>query len=280
MVTFFLARVATIVTILLIVPLPACWSPPAPNPTPELGPAPTKPMNLDFEAQETTHAAYYWTPEGGPYDTEFAEINTPVFWTSFWFEGFKCPGTAFWRTGRPEVGLITRQIDKTRVRNGERALKLFTFHRCHIAGVQQRFKTRPGQAYRLSAYAHAWYTNCSSKPHYTECALDWDCSTCFNSYHQFLVGLDPYGGINPYNPTVLWSSPHTIYGQYGPKLEVQAAAKSEAMTIYLVGIAPLPMRHCDDYWDQVQIEEVQVYYIPMVTTGSEPAAAPVTREEP
>ena len=266
---------AILVTILLLAPLPACHPVPfVPGPKDQGPSEPVRelprpfviPMNLDFESPYTTHADYWWDSSGGPYSTEFAEVNPPIYWTANWYEGFQCPGTPIWKTGRPEVGLIKREVDPVRVRNGERTLKLFTFHRCHTAGVQQRFSVTPGQTYRLTAYAHTWSSNCSSKPHYP-CALDWDCSTCIPGAHELRVGLDPGGGINPYDVSVVWSPPYEIYGVYGEPLAVVATATSGVMTAHLFGVARIPLRHNDDYWDKIIIEEVEVYHYPLVVLG-------------
>jgi len=270
MVTRLRRRRAGAVTIgvLLMLPLPGCMRPSLESPTeasrPGLLPALAAPMNLDFESPYTTHQAYWWDPGGGPYATEFGEVNVAMNWAADWYEGFQCPGTPFWQTGRPEVRLITTAIDAGRVRSGEQALKLFTFHRCHTAGVHQRFSVVAGQTYRLTAYAHSWYSNCSTEPHYTGCALDWDCESCVATDHDLRVGLDPAGGIDPYDAGVVWSSAHRIYGAYAEPLVVIARATGDTMTAHLFGTAPLPLRHNDDYWDGVRVERVWVSYWPLV----------------
>lgn len=225
-------------------------------------PLPTAPYNLGFESTTTTHWAYWWDPSGGPYYSEFGEVNSPEGWTPVIFDRFVCPGTPYWVTGRPEVGKITTNVDLTRVRSGNQALKLFTFHRCHIAGVYQQFATIPGMTYRLTAYAHTWSSNCSILPHYTDCALDWDCRTCMYPDHSFYVGLDPNGGINPFSSKR--SPPHHIHGQYAEPLTIIATATGDTMTAFLLGVAPLPWRHNDDYWDDITIEPVIVYHTPIV----------------
>jgi hypothetical protein len=251
------------ILMLLIAPLPACHVE-REQASADLQPALAEPQNVGFESSYTTHVAYWWDLSGGPYVTEFGEVNAPLYWVADWYEGYQCPGTPYWSMGRPEVGLITNYVDGTRVRSGEQALKLFTFHRCHTAGVHQRFVTVPGQWYRLKAYGQAWYSNCSSKPHYTECALDWDCESCVGVDHELRVGLDPTGGVDPYSPAVIWSEPHTIYGEYAEGITVLARATGEVMTAHFFGRAPLPMRHNDDYWDDITIEAVDLYYWPIV----------------
>jgi hypothetical protein len=254
---------AVTILMLLIAPLPACHVT-REQATGDLQPALAQPSNLGFENSYTSHSAYWWDPTGGPYVTEFAEVNVPLHWVGDWYEAFQCPATEFWSTGRPEVGLITNYVDRTRVRSGEQALKVFTFHRCHSAGVHQRFVTVPGQTHRLTAYAHSWYSNCSSRPHASVCALDWDCDTCIGVDHELRVGLDPTGDVDPYSPFVVWSEPHVIYGQYAEAITVLARATGTVMTAHLFGVAPLPLRHNDDYWDDIRIELVNLYYWPIV----------------
>lgn len=267
-------------------PCPTCIphpaGPPCPTPTPipsylpldllsALPSTPTHsitvhpvPTNLSFELSETSHYAYWYDPEGGPYYTAFGETNSPYGWIPTYFTGFTCPGTSNYLTGRPEVGLISTQVDATRVLSGSQALKLFTFHRCHVASIHQTFATIPGQTYRFTIYPHAWPSNCSRLPHYTLCPLDWDCLTCMYPPHHFTVGLDPDAGINPFSPSVKTSRPYRIYGQYSGPITVFATATGLAMTAHLISFDPLPWRHNDVYADQATIEPVSLYYWPMV----------------
>ena len=269
--------VAILVTILLLVGLAGCGEVEREVAVVREEGVLAAPMNLDFESSYTTHEDYWWDPSGGPYVTVFAEVNPAIYWAADWYEGFRCSGTPVWMSGRPEVGLISKSVDAGRVYSGEQALRVFTLHRCHTAGVHQRFQVEPGKVYRLMAYGHSWYSNCSLKPHHTECALDWDCKSCVSVDHELGVGLDPLGGVDPYSPSVVWSRPHVIYGEYGEALVVIAKATSDVMTAHLFGVAPLPLRHNDDYWDDVRIEEVELYYWPVVMRDAPAGDAPAGR---
>jgi hypothetical protein len=69
--------------------------------------------------------------------------------------------------------------------------------------------------------------------------------------------------------SVVWSPAFEIYGQYGPRLQVQTYAISHTMTAFLLGVAPLPLRHNDDHWDDVAIFAVHSVYLPMVERMAE-----------
>lgn len=265
---------------------PSCGGPagppcPTPTPTPSFLPlsllstfpsTPTLPItplpaptNLDFESSlPTSHYAYWYDPQGGPYLTAFGETNSPYGWTPTYFTGFVCPGTPDYLTGRPETGLIAKSVDPTRVLSGTQALKLFTFHRCHVASIHQTFSTVPGLTYKFTIYPHAWSSNCSRLPHFTLCPLDWDCLTCMYPPHYFFAGLDPDAGVNPFSPSTKRSRPYSIYGQYAGPITVFATATGPAMTAHLVSFDPLPWRHNDVYADEATIEPVGLYYWPIV----------------
>jgi len=103
------------------------WSPPVAH----IQPAVSALTNPSFEGG-WTRKTLYWTPESGPFDTEFGEIATPEGWVSWWREGFPCPGTDSYVLGRPEVKVIdldTGFPDPERVRTGTKATQWFTFWR-------------------------------------------------------------------------------------------------------------------------------------------------------
>lgn len=171
-------------------------------------------MNPGFEEGwhlETT----YWTPQGGPYHDQYMEITPPEGWTAWWREGFSCSGTPNWKTGRPEVRVISTTPDPYRVHSGSQATQWFTFWHCHEGGLYQEVTVEAGKYYTLKAFGHSWFSNCSTKPH--DPPYDYDCTPPIDWAHDWLsVGIDPTGGMNP-----IWGTAQEIYGEYGKQLVVE-----------------------------------------------------------
>ena len=200
-------------------------------------------------------ATLFWTPEGGPFDWQYQEITPPASWTAWWREGFLCSGTNDWRTGRPEVRVISGP-DAERIHSGKQATQIFTYWRCHDAGLLQQVAVTPGHYYTFSTYAHAWFSRCSSRPH--DPPYDTDCVTRIYWAQDWLsVGIDPTGGIDPMAATVEWGQRQEIYGVYGPSLTVaHIQARGPIVTVFVRSEASHPLKHCDFHVDDAVLLDV------------------------
>lgn len=218
-------------------------------------------MNPGFEGgwhSETT----YWTPKGGPYHDQFQEIAPPSEWTAWWREGFLCSGTSNWRTGRPEVRVISGP-DPERIHSGSQATQWLTLWRCHEGGLYQTVTVEAGKYYTLKAFGHSWFSNCDSRPH--DAPYDYDCTTPINWAHSRLsVGIDHTGGTDPAN--VFWGPAQEVYGVYGEPLVVEHVwSQGGKVTIWLRGEVSHPLKHCDTYWDDVILYDVSYrLFLPFV----------------
>lgn len=225
-------------------------------------------INPGFE--EGWHlATTYWTLDGGPYHTQFVEITPPEDWTAWWYEGPLCAGTPDHRQGRPEVRVISRIPDPTRIHSGGQAAQFFTFWACHRGGLYQQIAVEPGKHYTVQVYGHSWFSNCDRKPHY-RLPLDYDCNTDnpITWAHDWLrIGVDPLGGIDPAAPSVEWSTAQENYGSYGAPLVLRhVEALSDTITVIWESDASHPLKHCDVYWDDVSISESYQVFLPIVIT--------------
>jgi len=194
-------------------------------------PVPVLLTNGGFEGG-TARDTLYWTPAGGPYDMQFKEIKGPAGWTAWWREGFPCAGTSEWKTGRPEVRVISGP-DLERIHGGAQAVQWFTFWHCHDGGLSQEVAVESGHYYTLSAHGHAWYSQCSTKPH--DPPYDYDCVTLIDWAHDWLsVGIDPTGGIDPLARSVMWSEAREVYGIYGdPLTPGRVPVQASVVTVFL-----------------------------------------------
>lgn len=235
-------------------------------PTSAARPAAVDPLldNGNFEGGRHWETIY-WTPEGGPFYDQYQEIAPPIGWTAWWLEGFLCSGTPDWRTGRPTVRVITTVPDPERIHGGQQATQWFTFWRCHDGGLLQRVQVEEEHYYTLRAYAHSWYSNCSTRPH--DGPYNYDCQTPIDwAWDRLSVGIDPTGGIDPMGPAVVWGQAREVYGVYGQALMIdRVQAQAGMITVFLRSQANCPLKHADFYIDDaVLYDSTYRAFLPMM----------------
>jgi len=213
--------------------------------------------NPSFEAG-TTRDNLFWTPAGGPFTQAYGEIGSPEDWLVWWHEYFPCTENPDYHMGRPEslvVRLSDGFPDAERVLDGDAAVKMFTFYRCHKYGILQQVAVTPGAWYEFSAYVHAWYSRCSTRPH--AAPYESDCVTPIDWAHDLLrVGIDSTGGIDPDSPNVVWSDQSESYGVYETRRWVQAQAAASTVTVFVESVATQPLQNNDDYIDRAELVEI------------------------
>jgi hypothetical protein len=129
-------------------PEPRIWLPLLPR---------AKPGNWSFEGPQWAEAVWWVYPDSTPRRGTWNEVRPPAGWQAWWVEGLECQRSPGYVTGRPEVG-----IETSRVLHGSKALKWFTFYRCHFGGISQERTLGPG-THEWSLYLEAWHTSCSSE---------------------------------------------------------------------------------------------------------------------
>jgi hypothetical protein len=143
-----------------------------------------------------------------------------------------------------------------RIRSGRNAQKYFTFYSNHEAGMYQRVTNgiRPGQRVHFSIYLQAWSTH--------------EAESLFSAGQQSMnlkVGIDPFGGTDPFSANIVWSKVDDAYDAY-KQFSVEAVAQSNAVTVFTYSRPVYPLQHNDVYVD----DGVLV----VVGTGSVAAPAP------
>ena len=228
--------------------------------------------NGGFEAdwgEERSHRCHIFPVDEGPYFADLGNIFVPPGWVA-WFQH---DGE---NLAQPEGGDIGKSPDPHRIRSGERAYKLFTFHRKHHAGLYQQVKVTPGTQLRLSAYAHAWSNHKGEGfPHpsdgrwsegvgYDERIILEGDAPPLNGDPQndalgnftFYVGIDPTGGDDPLADTVIWGRGAHIYNGFHEVPPVEAKAQADTVTVFLRSKTMWAFKHSDTYWDDVKLVAV------------------------
>lgn len=229
-------------------------------------------LHEGFESGEWTHNCRVFPVDGDPYDCEIGNIFTPAPDWLFWFK--HDAGT--W--DQPEARHAWRVNDPHRVKEGNGAHMFFSCWRHHDAGYMRKVAVAPGDTLCLTAWAHAWSNH--DLPGHEDCLDDGRCSCGVgrqviaiaaedipdlngDAWHDavsnsiFTIGIDPYGGEDPYSPNVVWSKAYAIYNGYAHQLAVEAEAGAERVTIFLRNVTLWPFKHNDAYWDVVRLESME-----------------------
>jgi hypothetical protein len=236
-------------------------------------------LNGRFEAdwdEQKSHQVLIIPRDGGaPSLEERGNIFTPPHWLVWFRHGLPVDHDPSNGIGwaQPEVRDAWISGDPRRVREGQKAILLFTFFRIHDAGFSQQVSVNPGDRLRLAAWAHAWSnhrdsSNPDSFPHPDDSSWSEGQGVGYNHFFAlegqtsdggaqnftFYVGIDPTGGSNPYADTVVWGQGAHIYNAYRQVPEVEAIAQSDTVTVFLRSKVLWPFKHCDAYWDDVRLE--------------------------
>jgi hypothetical protein len=127
---------------------------------------------------------------------------------------------------RPEFNSADFAAFPNRVHSGFKAQKYFSYGRMHEAGLyQQAVGIQPGATLRFSIYMQAW--QCSKLENCGENGIRSDAP----AEMHLRVGIDPYGGTDPFSANVVWSPEKAAFDQW-VQFSVQAQAKGGAVTVF------------------------------------------------
>jgi LysM repeat protein len=115
-----------------------------------------------------------------------------------------------------------------------------------------------GQHLRFSIYMHAWSTTGSGLT-----------STIKDNDMGMKVGIDPYGGTDPFSSRIVWSAPFNSYDTWG-LYSIEAVAQGTTVTVFTYSQPRWGLEHNDIYLDDASL---------VVTDGSS-APAPTATPAP
>ncbi len=145
-----------------------------------------------------------------------------------------------------------------RIRSGGNAQKYFTFHSVHDAGMFQRVGgIAPGTRLRFSVYMQGWSTHADYGPSSGQQSMG------------MRIGIDPFGGTNPYSGNVQWTPVNDIYDTWG-FYSIEAVAQGNAVTVFTRSTPHYGLQHNDIYIDDASL----------VVVGSGPVVNPNPNPNP
>ena len=140
---------------------------------------------------------------------------------------------------------------------GENSQKYFTFYTVHDAGlyqiVNQGFKK--GDRLRFSAYMMAWSSTENDPSKSTG-----------QSTMGMQVGIDPYGGNNPWSPNIVWAPVQESWDTFS-QFAVEAVAQGNMVSVWTRSQPTFAIQHNDVYVDAASLN---------VVAAAKPAPKPVT----
>ena len=154
---------------------------------------------------------------------------------------------------RPEFRNNEAASFPDRVHSGLRSQKYFSYGRMHEAGLYQRVSgITSGSTVRFSIYVQAW--QCSNPD---ACGQGGTHSDAPADMH-LRVGIDPYGGTDPFSANVVWSREQPAFDQW-VKFSVEAKAAGGAVTVFTHSRPEWdwPRLNNDVYLDDARLEVVE-----------------------
>jgi LysM repeat protein len=179
-------------------------------------------VNGDFETWD-------WSNPGFPFQDGIPEVQVAQGWRAFYVDrapaGVSMP--EHWK--RPEFRDVKASEYPYRVRSGALGQKYFTFGGQHIAGIYQQVgNITPGTSLRFSIYMQTW--SCVPATEQWNVCPTGSRSNSPSPMHT-RVGIDPFGGANPWSPNVIWSPEREAYDQW-TRFEVDAVARASTVTVF------------------------------------------------
>ena len=132
-----------------------------------------------------------------------------------------------------------QETGPSRRMEGENSQKYFTFHTIHDAGLYQIVGNgfKKGDRLRFSIYMMAW-SSTENDP--------------FKSVGQqtmgMQVGIDPYGGNNPWSPSIVWSPVQESWDKFS-QFTVEAVAQGNLVSVWTRSQPTYAIAHNDVYVD-------------------------------
>ena len=224
--------------------------------------------NGGFESEwKGSHRCYVLDDNVGYHYADIGNFYCPDGWTGWFSHGniYKQPEAHSVHYSNPD-----------RYFSGLFGFQIFTFGRCHDAGLFQQVNVTPESRIEFSAYAHAWSNHNDDSmpdvfphgddPKWSEGAgfrqIGWRTDTLETTGEPqddaklnfaFSVGIDPFGGVNPLAKSVVWSADWSIYNGFVHELSVEAVAVSSTVTVFLRSNTLYPFKHNDAYWDDASL---------------------------
>jgi LysM repeat protein len=179
----------------------------------------------------------------GPFVAQDSLTSIGQGWTSWWIP--RPAGQPDWSYNQPNyiASVPCGSVCDHRIHSGANAQRIFQYFGTYVAGLYQRVAVAPGSDLRLTAFGQSWSSQTEQPQNVSS-----------NGTQMHLrVGIDPWGGTNPYDSRVVWSSEADALDSW-QQFSVYARAQGSQVTVFLYAAPDDARRRNEVYWDDVALE--------------------------
>jgi ABC-type glycerol-3-phosphate transport system substrate-binding protein len=139
----------------------------------------------------------------------------------------------------PEYGLV---VGRGQPRAGEKAHRWFNSWSVHDAGIYQVVAVPEDAWLRFTLWLFGW-------------SSQGDAFGTSDARHRRWLGIDPFGGTDPTDPRIVWSSADTAMDRW-TQLAVTAQARGTRATVLARSTPDFPVKHNDTLADDAELRVV------------------------
>ncbi len=181
----------------------------------------------------------------GAFVSQDSQTSVGQGWTAWWIP--RPAGQPDWSYNHPNFIASTQcgSVCDHRIHSGSNAQRIFQYFGTFVAGLYQQISVTPGSDLHLSAFGQSW-SSTTEQPQ--------NVSNGGTQMH-LRVGIDPWGGTNPYDARVVWSSEADALDSW-QQFSVYARAQNAQVTVFLYAAPADARRKNEVYWDDVVLESL------------------------
>lgn len=210
--------------------------------------------------------------KGGTYQPSGqVSLVLPNNWEAGWLDNVKGPRGTEAKCLKPEILVITAvqpYLNPPRTEPPDNSVTGFKLYGTICYWLLQQVVSTPGKEYSLNARAHAW-SRMSEDPndaHYshgigTGAFYAPEGAAGLNDgqrNYRFRLGIDPFGGKDPFGSAVIWGVGAHIYNTFSAVPEVKASARADKITVFMFVDCLYGMVNSNSFLSRPVLEETGV----------------------
>jgi hypothetical protein len=196
----------------------------------------------------------------------------PEKWEAGWVDNALGPRArpGVMKSLKPEILVITKvqpYLNPPRIADGNASVTMFKLYGTITSWLLQQVPATPGNVYRATAKAHAWARaneDLPFDPHFTHgvgtvgfYAEEGDAGLNDDLINfRFRVGIDPFGGKDPFASAVVWGKGAHIYNVYHAVPKAETMARADSITVFLFVDNLWGFVNSNAFWDTVELSDL------------------------
>jgi hypothetical protein len=181
----------------------------------------------------------------GAFVAQDSKTSVGQGWTAWWIP--RPAGQPDWSYNHPDfiASAPCGSVCGHRIHSGGNAQRIFQYFGTYVAGLYQQVSVAPGSDVRLTAFGQGWSSQAEQPQNVSN-----------GGTHMHLrVGIDPWGGTNPYDARIVWSGESDALDSW-QQFSVYARAQGSQITVFLYAAPDDARRKNEVYWDDVTLESL------------------------